>query len=536
MPNIGRREISRADAGCFGMSLAGLDDWERISHAAITLHEDGQIYLATHNASIQPKSVSIHTIKIKFPVKSEKGAIECKPITSLKIQGQDLLKENNVTQMVFKKGLHTVELVLGLGDEVSDGFNGFVTSWQLKKIQQSIPSDFGTITNDRTALVYQSGTMILGRFISCLTSTSTGQIIVGLSDGSIHAELALQEGLVKSSNMEDTAESIDPTYWTVVGAHKTDDGCIDPIADIVLSPNETHLLYIFSSSKIGIARITNDDMHDSYVKELIEKLQLCLLNNVDFMDLISELVRMSKQDKDQPEDIINQVLTTYEIQCGESPLEPLENWSLANLEKGYGLAMAAYRRLPDKKIASVNLSRAIQLPVILECFMASCTTDYEEIIKVLEKENIDTNVKLEFDPDSLWSLISVSTWIRDYLKWILREWNMLFNCISPADSSIANITEKPAHAVLLLHKDSRISLSKILKMLHYFVQYTSTASFQLETFSETQGLLQRYTSTLMTDDMIMMKDTIDFLNALNDLEQKPTGKVDTTSFNRNCSS
>lgn len=115
MPNIGRREISRADAGCFGMSLAGLDDWERISHAAITLHEDGQIYLATHNASIQPKSVSIHTIKIKFPVKSEKGAIECKPITSLKIQGQDLLKENNVTQMIFKKGVSTVELVLGLG-------------------------------------------------------------------------------------------------------------------------------------------------------------------------------------------------------------------------------------------------------------------------------------------------------------------------------------------------------------------------------------------------------------------------------------
>lgn len=106
--------------------------------------------------------------------------------------------------------------------------------------------------------------MILGRFISCITSTSTGQIIVGLSDGSIHAELALQEGLVKSNNMEDTTESIDPSYWTVVGTHKTSDGCIDPIADVVLSPNETHLLYIFSSTKIGVARITNDEMHENY--------------------------------------------------------------------------------------------------------------------------------------------------------------------------------------------------------------------------------------------------------------------------------
>lgn len=76
-------------------------------------------------------------------------------------------------------------------------------------------------------------------------------------------------------------------------------------------------------------------------------------------------------------------------------------------------------------------------------------------------------------------------------------------------------------------------MSKILKLLHYFVQYTSTASFQLETFSETQGLLQRYTSTLMTDDLIMMKDTIDFLNALNDLEQNTTGKANIISFDKN---
>lgn len=119
MPNIGRREISRADAGCFGMSLAGLDDWERISHATITLHEDGVIYMATHNASIQPKSVAIHTIRIKFPVRSDKGAIECKPITSLKIQDDNgLLQENNVTQMVFKKGFSSLELVLGLGGKL----------------------------------------------------------------------------------------------------------------------------------------------------------------------------------------------------------------------------------------------------------------------------------------------------------------------------------------------------------------------------------------------------------------------------------
>lgn len=114
--------------------------------------------------------------------------------------------------------------------------------------------------------MYQSGTKITGRFISSLKSTSTGQINVGLSDGSIHAELTLNQGLIKSSNMEDMIESIDANYWTVIEPHKSNDGCVDPIADIVLSPNETHLIYIFSSTKVGVARITNGDFNGNYGK------------------------------------------------------------------------------------------------------------------------------------------------------------------------------------------------------------------------------------------------------------------------------
>lgn len=145
-------------------------------------------------------------------------------------------------------------------DEKEDTFEGFVATWQLKKVSQSINSSFGTITNDRIALVYQSGTNIQGRFISSLNCTSTGQIIVGLSDGSIHMKLAEGEGFLKNSNSNDMVESIDDSYWTVVEPHKTEDGYVDPIVDTVLSPNGTHLLYTFSSTKVGIARITNDEI------------------------------------------------------------------------------------------------------------------------------------------------------------------------------------------------------------------------------------------------------------------------------------
>lgn len=168
-----------------------------------------------------------------------------------------------------------------------------------------------------------------------------------------------------------------------------------------------------------------------------------MINDVDFIDLVSELVRMSKIDeyKNKPDEIINQVLTRYEIQCGYTGAtslttnEPLENWSLAKLEKAYGLAMATYKRLPEKSIQSINFSRAVQLPVILECFMSSCSSDYEQMMNELNKDTIEDGVKLEFHPNSLWSLISLSTWTLDYVRWILREWNMLFNCKRPANSS-----------------------------------------------------------------------------------------------------
>jgi hypothetical protein len=89
-----------------------------------------------------------------------------------------------------------------------------------------------------------------------------------------------------------------------------------------------------------------------------------------------------------------------------------------------------------------------------------------------------------------------------------------------------DITEKSVHAVLLLHKDSRIALVKILKLLHYFILYTSSKNYQLEQFAESQSLLQRFTSTLLNDEIIAIKDTIAFLNALDGLERNTTGKGD----------
>jgi hypothetical protein len=100
---------------------------------------------------------------------------------------------------------------------------------------------------------------------------------------------------------------------------------------------------------------------------------------------------------------MNDVLLNYEIYYSQgrqntTKLErhlPIEEWSLAQLTRAYGLALSVYKRLPNKQIHSINLSRAIQLPVVLECFVGSCTSNYADIVNVLEKNA--TDIKLEFN-------------------------------------------------------------------------------------------------------------------------------------------
>lgn len=73
-----------------------------------------------------------------------------------------------------------------------------------------------------------------------------------------------------------------------------------------------------------------------------------------------------------------------------------------------------------------------------------------------------------------------------------------------------------------MHRDSRIALCNILKLIYHFIQYASTNNYHLENLPGSQALLQRYTLALENDEVTTIKDTIDFFNALNTIEPKTT--------------
>ncbi|KAL0083828.1 hypothetical protein J3Q64DRAFT_1749578 [Phycomyces blakesleeanus] len=553
LPKSGRREIGRPDMGCFGMALSGLDAWQRISHASMVFDKDGTICLATYYSSVQPKYVQLYKISVNFPIKGCQEAIICQTITKLRLSLpllENLAKEISdpdyaVTQILLSHKNNNLQLSVGLGKKTVDTFDAYFGRWQLRRVGQAHNITSSKISHtDRQELSCIQGFAIKGRFITSISSTNNGAIALGLSDGSTHLEYRTKGDFSLLKITPDTKEndkSCGPGFWEVTNPQPFKEKCSDTILTIKFSPHETHMLYLFSSGKLGIARVTEEYTTVESMKNAIcvieQMLKLSLLNNTDKLDLTTELVRLGKvpEHKDTPERVVLETLVAYETYCNqgdirvfsferkkeilEIPVKRSEEWCPTQMGNAFGLAMSTFRIMPEKRIQYKNLSKAIQLPVILECFVASCTSERSVVSDILEKYSLDTRVNLSFSPDALWSLVPLATWTLDYMRWLLQQWSVLFNTRRPKSSPLADISGRPVHAVLLIHKPSRIALGRILTFIHHFIHFIISSTYELPHILESQSLLQRFASNLLQHAPVSIKDVLSFLKALDSIEK-----------------
>jgi hypothetical protein len=117
------------------------------------------------------------------------------------------------------------------------------------------------------ALKLAYGHSVPDRLITVLKAADANRdLVVGFSDGSIQMEYRDTATLGVSKSNEDWTSSNDDisiigsSFWEITGVHQFDDGVDDPVRDIVTSANETHLIYMFSSGKLGSRRITSDQL------------------------------------------------------------------------------------------------------------------------------------------------------------------------------------------------------------------------------------------------------------------------------------
>ncbi|KAI8331319.1 hypothetical protein BC941DRAFT_505814 [Chlamydoabsidia padenii] len=560
IPKTGHRDISRGSTGYYGMSLAGLDDWQRLSHASMTLDKNGDLYLATYYSECHPKAVYLYNISIKFPGKLDSGAIFCQSIPDLRFitapepSLQSITNpETTISHILLSNSPQGIVLNVCFG-EFSDSntqYSGYYGKWTIQNTTQQIPCNYfdgdnfedDTITRKRTELKYVSGFALTDRFITSISCTRSGQLGIGLSDGTIHMEFQDRTafGLLQCSSDDNTMVSLNSSFWQVTGTHSFEDGSWDPVVGITFSPCETHLIHMLSSGRIGSGRITKEipiddtDLNAGTITTLEQLIKLSLLNQIDNLDLTSELIRIGQlqSHKDIQDIVINNALMAYESFFYQDDVNALEampspdtikqhaadDWDLARSRLAYGLAIGTYRYIPSKRIEFTNLIKAIQLPIILECFMGSCTSDLADILNVFDSTTVDNNKKnLSFAPDSLWSLVSLSSWTFDYIRWILKEWNMLFNTLHPKNSDLHDLSSKPVHAVLLVHKESRMTLMKTLVMIEHFIRYATNSQFELEHIPETKQLLLRHISTTLQSEPVAINDILLFLRAIDNIK------------------
>ncbi|CAO3642677.1 unnamed protein product [Cunninghamella blakesleeana] len=539
------------------MSLTSADNWQKISHVSMEINDEGDIYLATYYSQLLPKTVYTYKISIKFPGKNNaSGAILCDLISDIKFISSpepslDAITDpkTSITQIILSCTSNEILLRVGFGkkSETENQYTGYFGKWILQKVSLQISDSingnaFGDniIQSDRMEFQYDSGFVLDNRFITSFCRTKSGQLALGLSDGSIHMEFQDKNsfGLLKFFENEQSS-SISSNYWEVIKGRQNDHGFADHIVGITLSSNETHIVYLLSPGKIGSARITTDniitadDQSIGTVTTLERHIQLSLLNQIDNLDLISELIRLRKHvhcdDK-----IINNILLAYESFSYQDDINNLqilssldsiikssdysyEDWDLVKNGPAYGFVIGVYRRLPEKQIPFINLTKAIQLPIIYECFIGSCTSDITDITTFLESPT-DSNINLTFNPDSLWSLVPLSNWIFEYVRWNLKEWNLLFNSKYPKGSKLENLSSRQVHAVLLVHKESRILLIKILALIQQFIHFATTSNYELINIPRSKPLLLKQINTRLTSEPVLAKDVISFLQALGNIK------------------
>ncbi|KAI9285823.1 hypothetical protein BC943DRAFT_323143 [Umbelopsis sp. AD052] len=558
--------------------------WNKISHASLLLNTDGKIYLASHNASSKPKEVYLTELQITFPLKIKEGIISCKPISQIHLTAPLVDKSlrilqdpfSSVTHLLLVKGLSHVRLALAIGKidenttdmmgESQPTYNSAVAVWELTETSKQIPADFlpeanhgsSFATPGRNALKLAYGHSVPDRLITVLKAADANRdLVVGFSDGSIQMEYRDSATLGVSKSNEDWTSSNDDisiigsSFWEITGVHQFDDGVDDPVRDIVTSANETHLIYMFSSGKLGSRRITSDQLIESTpdirgTKEsLSQLLVLGLLNHVDCSDLFTEAARLIKENNinDFADQLVQDILIQYEhiydfdssnveikSEDGEQRKDAVlpEMWTSTQLVQLFTFLISIYRTTNSKRIQCRNLFDSIQLHAILECLTSSCISDYDAISRLFALKDVAKvqDINLEFDIATLWPLVPLSSWVMDYIVTVMQAWSLLFNRKVANGNAVERATTTPNPTAILLHPESRECIRRLLLLIDRYASFVTTTTLS----PSNKPVLEGYIKSILEDNAISIKAMVEFLLDLDDADKFGKPQTDASTF------
>ncbi|KAF9576806.1 hypothetical protein EC968_003313 [Mortierella alpina] len=474
----------------------------RISHGSMMSSIDG-IHLATHVSNIIPSTVNLYQIDLQF---TPDVVFRCDSIALLHISnpltGPGSIMTPGVVQQLQLLPQTTVRpyavaVALASVDEIATGertYKSQVIVWEVTPKLVGFHTAFQELSTRRNDAVsgQPSLTFVMigerqfeDKFVSAMSYIPrTRELVVGFSDGSVLGLESRFSGLM------------DATPTPLEGFSKGKDQM--PVVAIHPSPNGFALMYSSLNGKISSLTTAEVSEFDLDLDSLIQQTVLALLNEWDYSDMISVLVKSSMiTDDDQLVDrFMEGVFKSYDAIKGAEDSTMLEPFMprASVMRRMLSLQLVLFQSFPHKIVQYRATCALLHLQSIGEVLMGCCTSDPATLATHLDQgANVaGGQTQLSFDTDSLWSLFPLCGWVLDFCTILFRELAVFLNmktaspntsispstdshgvpeAQSPTSAALPTATPTPSLLCFLYHSRARKTLRYVLILLEQYHQY-----------------------------------------------------------------
>ncbi|KAL1918803.1 uncharacterized protein VTP21DRAFT_2825 [Calcarisporiella thermophila] len=489
----------------------------RISHANITMNDEGRIYLSLHCANFLPQMVYLFEITVDF-LMTEEG-LKCTPCSRLsltlptddttppsdisRIAVTDLLVlcgQNESVRVIIataqKKGIKTEE------KKEQMIYQSALAVWELSANSFLLHNNFQQLTskrNDNIAtspkpnFVFVDSAIFPETLVTSLNRSEKGELLVGLSDGNV--KIYVVESKLSELMTLQVEKKIG--YFGEASSKKLELAGPEFATNIGTSPNSKLMAVVTSVSTLCfLTRTPLNTLEENDANEMIKGLTLSLLNNVDATDLVWQLLHFEENTPGIVEQILEAVYANYLNILGEKDMDS-EMIQLSRVGCLYGLCVLVFRVLKRRTAQNVNVMAALHITAIYEAFMSSCTADLTDIQQLFTIQSDAVGEKtahgkqLTFDEDSLWSLFALTTWLLSCAGQLFEDAHVFFHLRkrsfndAPLEQQLTRSahwdTDRATNLSLLCHGSTRKCLLRALILAKEF------QAFVKETGGKTSG-------------------------------------------------
>ncbi|KAF9120576.1 hypothetical protein BGX30_003090 [Mortierella sp. GBA39] len=511
----------------------------RISHGSMMSSADG-FHLVTHSNGILPSTVNLYNIDLRF---SPEQTFRCDALAVLHLSNPltrpgSVMMPNVVQhlQLLPSTPTRSFAVAVGLGsrEEISSGeatYQCQVVVWEVASKIMGFHPAFQELSTRRNEVLsgHPSLTFVMlgerqfkDKFITALSYVPRSrEVLVGFSDGSLLGLESRFPGLTDAL----------PTLSD--GFRREQDGC--PLVAISASPNGFALNTLSLNGHISSTFTSETSGYDLEVDVLVRHAVVALLNEWDYSDIVSVIVKAARVSNDNqlPDQFIEGVFKYYDSINGAEDSSVLEPFlpRASVLRRMLSLQLVLFQSLPRKLVQYRATSALLHLQSIGEVFLGCCTSDAATVAAHMEPgSNVAAGQKpLAFNTDALWSLFPLCGWVLDFCTILFRELAVFLNRKTKQGltSSVSHgaagghspgaSTPTPSILCFLYHSRAKKTLRSVLILLEQFHAYVRVREQLYTNVVQTGGAIEaptvpgqekvnNHTNSMSIPEAIAIKD------------------------------